>query len=265
VGGDDALLLLLQRLGDESGHRELKDAPLLFFGWSATASFGTTFAELHPDRTIGIIRYHSHRRGMTENLSVLKSIPTLIIAGGKDETAGVQDAEALWASGRAVRAPWTFAIEPNATHGDERVLFRTADNLLAPWITAVVGVDTEPVDVLVGQLADYLRGRLILPGRRASVADDDKPIAFGDPSAYKRFELFEERDIDTRLRDDEGPSKRNDDGRALHLRLKFLSSPFGPRIEIRLWSELGGRKPDLCSFFWGPLDCFCLSSLLLLF
>jgi hypothetical protein len=64
------------------------------------------------------------------------------------------------------------------------------------------GMNTEPVDVLVGQVADGTRGQLILPGRRASTADDDKPIAFGDPSADKRFELFEERDIDTRLRDD---------------------------------------------------------------
>jgi hypothetical protein len=138
VGGDDALLLLLQRLGNESGHRELKDAPLLFFGWSATASFGTTFAELHPDRTIAFIRYHTHRRGMTANLDVLKNIPALIIAGGKDETAGVQDAEEFWASGRAVGAPWTFAIEPNATHGDEDVLYKTANDLVTPWIAAVL-------------------------------------------------------------------------------------------------------------------------------
>jgi hypothetical protein len=138
VGGDDALLLLLQRLGNESGHRELKDASLLFFGWSATASFGTSFAEVHPERTIAFIRYHTHRRGMNSNLDALKKIPALIIAGGKDETAGVEDAEALWASGRAVGAPWTFAIEPNSNHGDEDVLSKTVDDLITPWIAAVL-------------------------------------------------------------------------------------------------------------------------------
>jgi hypothetical protein len=154
VGGDDALLQLLQRLGNESSHRELKDAPLLFFGWSATASFGTTFAELHPDRTIAFIRYHTNRRGMTANLDVLKNIPALIIAGGKDETAGVQDAEALWASGRAVGAPWTFAIEPNANHGDEDVLYKTADDLLTPWIAAVLRERLAPNTTKLKPLAE---------------------------------------------------------------------------------------------------------------
>jgi hypothetical protein len=135
---NDALLLLLQRLGNESGHRELKEAPLLFFGWSATASFGTSFAEVHPERTIAFIRYHTHRRGMTANLDILKKIPALMIAGGKDETAGVEDAQALWTSGRAVGAPWTFAIEPNSDHGDEDILHNTVDDLVTPWIAAVI-------------------------------------------------------------------------------------------------------------------------------
>src|SRR5205807_1336212 len=34
LGGDDALLLLLQRLSQESRHQELSDAPFLFWGHS---------------------------------------------------------------------------------------------------------------------------------------------------------------------------------------------------------------------------------------
>jgi hypothetical protein len=50
AGGADALLVMLRRLGEESAHEELKDVPLVLWGWSAPASFGTTFAELYPER-----------------------------------------------------------------------------------------------------------------------------------------------------------------------------------------------------------------------
>jgi hypothetical protein len=139
VGGADALLLLLQRLGDESAHREMKDAPLLFWGWSNAASFGTTFAEQYPDRTAAFIRYHTHLRGLPVNMKVLKNIPALLIAGGKDETAGTDDAASLFRGGRSGGAPWTFAIEPDATHGSsEDTFFRSGKELIIPWIEAVL-------------------------------------------------------------------------------------------------------------------------------
>lgn len=118
-GGGDALLRILQRLGEDSGHEELKNAPLVLWGWSAPASFGTTFAELYPGRTVAFIRYHTHRRGMPMNMKVLRFVPALLIAGSKDEQAGTADAEELWKSGRSVGAPWTFAVEPRAIHASE--------------------------------------------------------------------------------------------------------------------------------------------------
>ena len=136
-GGAEALLVILQRLGQDSAHKELKDAPLLFWGWSAAASFGTTFAEIYPERTVALIRYHSHLRGLSPNLKVLKNIPALLIAGGKDEIAGTEDAETLWKSARSAGAPWTFAIEPAAAHGSEDS-FVSSQALMLPWIAAVI-------------------------------------------------------------------------------------------------------------------------------
>lgn len=139
LGGGEALLRALEHLGRDSSRPELAQAPLLFFGWSATADFGTTFAELNPKRTIGFIRYHTHRRGVPADIGVLRTIPALLIAGAKDETAGVEDAETLWRRGRSARAPWTFAVEPDATHGDSTELFfRSAAALMVPWVAAVV-------------------------------------------------------------------------------------------------------------------------------
>lgn len=138
AGGGDALLLLLRRFAEETGHRELRDAPMLFWGWSAAASFGTTFGALHPERTVGFIRYHTHRRGLSEDVQRLKQTPSLLIAGGKDETAGVEDAQAFFKVGRGAGAPWALAIEPNAPHFSPEVHALTAKQLVIPWIAAVL-------------------------------------------------------------------------------------------------------------------------------
>jgi hypothetical protein len=137
AGGADALLAILQRLAEQSGHPELKYAPLLHWGGSAGAGFGTTFAQLHPERTIAFIRYHAHLRDWSPNIKVLKDIPALLIAGGNDETAGTEDAERLWKNGRSVGAPWTFAVEPGAPHRDDQTLV-DSQQLIIPWIAAVL-------------------------------------------------------------------------------------------------------------------------------
>jgi hypothetical protein len=142
----DALFLILRRLGEESAHSELEDAPLLFLGFSATASFGTTFSELYPERTVAFIRYHTHRRGLQADLRALRNIPALLIAGGRDQTAGTEDAETFWKSGRSAGAPWTFAIEPGATHGGEEN-FVSSHALIIPWIAAVLAQRLEPGSV----------------------------------------------------------------------------------------------------------------------
>lgn len=143
LGGGDGLLTVLRQLATESNHPELRDVPLAFWGWSAAAGFGPTFAKQHPQRTLTFIQYHTHQRGIRVDLNVSKSIPALLLAGGKDTTAGVEDAETLWKSGRAIGAPWTFVMEPNVPHGmtdgNTGIEFITNSNrLMIPWLTAVV-------------------------------------------------------------------------------------------------------------------------------
>jgi len=139
VGGANAVLSLLERLGGESGHLEVRDAPVVFWAWSSAASFGTTFAELYPERTVAFVRYHTHLRGLPADIQVLRKIPALLIAGGKDDNAGTDDATTLFKSGRSARAPWTFAIEPNATHGDsEEIFMQSSEDLIFPWVVGVI-------------------------------------------------------------------------------------------------------------------------------
>ena len=126
---------------------------MLLWGWSATASFATTFAELYPERTVAFIRYHTHLRGLSPDLIVLKNIPGLFIAGGNDELAGTEDAETFWRRGRSAGAPWTFAVEPNGTHGSEEGVV-SSHELILPWIAAVVRLriasTAEPLRLLSG-------------------------------------------------------------------------------------------------------------------
>jgi dienelactone hydrolase len=138
AGGGSALLKLVDQFAKESGHPELREAGMMFWGFSASASFGTTFAALYPERTIGVIRYHTHRRDLVVDLERIKSVPALLVAGGMDQTAGVDDAEQFWKAGRAAGAPWTFAVEPAASHSSQEIQRMTARDLTVPWIAAVL-------------------------------------------------------------------------------------------------------------------------------
>ena len=136
IGGAEALGAVLRELARQSGRPELQEAKLLLWGHSAAGSFVTTFAALQPTRTIGVVRYHSHSRGLPLDLKTISRIPALIFAGEKDTTAGVEDSEALWRSGRALQAPWTLAIEPGVPHGSPEAL-KKANDLALPWVRAV--------------------------------------------------------------------------------------------------------------------------------
>jgi len=136
AGAADAFLTLLDRLAEESGHQELKSAPMLFWGHSAAGSFGPTFAALHPARTIAFVRYHSHQRGLPLDMKVVTQIPALLFAGRNDETAGMEDTQELWKSGRSMGAPWTFVLRSDAPHFSVEAL-KKANDMAIPWITAV--------------------------------------------------------------------------------------------------------------------------------
>lgn len=136
-GGAEALLKMLDEFARQSGRSELRHAKLLLWGHSAAGSFGPTFAAMHPERTIGFVRYHSHSRGLPLDLKTIARIPGLIFAGEKDTTAGVEDSEHLWKSGRALQAPWTFAVAPGAPHGSPEAV-KKANDLAIPWIRSVI-------------------------------------------------------------------------------------------------------------------------------
>jgi len=141
-GSDVALFTVLTRLAGESSHQELAAVPLLFWAHSAAGPFGPTFAALHPERTIAFVGYHSGGAGQGggrgADIKVISQIPALLFANGGEEDPGlVNMRESFWKRGRELGAPWTFAVEPGATHGDAEDL-KKANALLLPWVTAVL-------------------------------------------------------------------------------------------------------------------------------
>lgn len=137
LGGADSLVSILRRLAIESRHPELADVPLLFWGHSSAGPFGATFAAQHPERTIAFVRYHSGN--VSADLKIVSKIPALFLVGANDTNfpQAAIDAENLWKSGRSQGAPWTWAIEPEATHGDLRDVEK-ANILVIPWVRAVL-------------------------------------------------------------------------------------------------------------------------------
>jgi hypothetical protein len=144
-GGADGLRQLVRQFATDADHQALAQAPFIFWGHSAAGPFGAGFAALHPERTIAFIRYHSGPMAGGEVPSMTR-VPALFLVGGKDAATGapggwippgVEGAKALWQFGRSGKAPWTFALDPNADHGSPEGLAR-ANALVVPWIAAVV-------------------------------------------------------------------------------------------------------------------------------
>jgi pimeloyl-ACP methyl ester carboxylesterase len=123
----ETVLRMLQQFARESGHPELQDVPLLFWGHSRAGNFGADFAALHPQRTIGFVLYQS--AGGNREWARLTNTPVLLI--------GADNELAMWKRGRIVGEPWTFVREPDGEHGD-RARFQKAHPVLFPWIAAVI-------------------------------------------------------------------------------------------------------------------------------
>jgi hypothetical protein len=136
AGGADGLSALLDYLARESGRGELTDAPLLFWGHSGGAVFGLTFAAIRPERTIGFVAYQTWavRPGDVKTLS---RVPALVFADRESGMAAVTDMGDQWRAGRAAGAPWTFALQRDAPHGNLDYMKR-ANELTIPWMGAIL-------------------------------------------------------------------------------------------------------------------------------
>jgi hypothetical protein len=164
VGGARGLVSLLDSLAALSGHEALTRVPLIIWGFSAAGNFGVTFAAAHPGRTAAFVRYHSSLRDLPVDIGRLVGIPALILAGERDDVAGVEDSEQFWLAGRAQGAPWTYVLEPGAEHYAAPEDFNHSVELQIAWVEAVLrqrigpGGELQGIGPRVGLLGDHATG-----------------------------------------------------------------------------------------------------------
>ena len=141
LGGDSALFTALRIAGERTGHPELQSVGIVFFGLSASGNFGLTFAGLHPNRTIGYIRYHSHLRGLRVDTATLTQIPSLTIVGAKDAADIAQDSRALWRTLRVRGAPAAYVSHLGQPHASIDGLVE-AGKAMRLWTESVIDLRT---------------------------------------------------------------------------------------------------------------------------
>lgn len=131
-GSGKALLTAIDHLASASKHPELAHAPLLFWGHSAGGQFGYGMVCFAPDR---VIAFASIKGGVYLSTPVADTllVPGLFIVGEQDEVIRAMNITWLFEAGRAKRAPWCLAFEPQEGHG----LGRTQE-LVMPFFRAVL-------------------------------------------------------------------------------------------------------------------------------
>jgi hypothetical protein len=126
----------MHRFARESRHPELGDAPFLFGGWSAQSAFGPSFALLHPERTVGFIRYHYG--GFPNEVERLKGIPALMFLAAQDNPETLKLATTLFDQARPLSAPWAMVVQSGAHHEIRAPEIEAAARLTMLWIEAVL-------------------------------------------------------------------------------------------------------------------------------
>jgi hypothetical protein len=143
LGGDAALFDALRIAGERTGHPELNGVGIVFFGLSASGNFGLTFAGRHLDRTIGLIRYHSHLQGIGVDTAALARIPSLTIVGANDAPGIARDSRALWRALRLRAAPAAYVSHVGQPHVSIDGLVE-AGMAMRSWTEAVIDQRTSP-------------------------------------------------------------------------------------------------------------------------
>ena len=115
-GSGDALLLILTRFAEKSGHAELSKVPLLFWGFSAGGEYSYEFACWKPERVIafivnkGGIYYTALASEETQN------VPAIFFVGQNDLEFRTIVVKGIFTANRRFGALWTFTDEPDLGH-----------------------------------------------------------------------------------------------------------------------------------------------------
>jgi dienelactone hydrolase len=137
-GPGRALFVGLQQLATATNHPELATHKIVLYGFSAAGVLATTMTNYAPQSILGAVAYAPGSAYV--DLDDVKpspasaAIPVLILANAKDTAAGTTRGYSYFQRGRALNAPWAFAVQNGVGHCCN---LSTRDVIL-PWMAAVL-------------------------------------------------------------------------------------------------------------------------------
>lgn len=105
----------IDHLAKQAGHPELSKAPLALWGHSAGSNISGVYSLKNPRRVIGVVSIKGPS-GPGDFSPPKGEIPYLVALGQKDKPEWVSDATKCYEKGRAARAAWALALNPNEGH-----------------------------------------------------------------------------------------------------------------------------------------------------
>lgn len=115
-GSGQAMLDVLNKLADKSGHPELKEAPLAFWGMSAGGEFNYEFACWKPERVISFIVNKGGVYYTALASEATRKVPGVFLTGEIDNPYRNEIVEGIFSVNRRFGAQWIFAEEPGQGH-----------------------------------------------------------------------------------------------------------------------------------------------------
>lgn len=122
AGSGQALLDALTDLAGQSGHPELADAPLAFWGMSAGGQFNYEFACWRPERTIAFVLNKGGIYYTALAPQAARDVPGILFVGEKDSPFRNGIINGIFSMNRRANALWALTVEPDAVHEVARSL-----------------------------------------------------------------------------------------------------------------------------------------------
>ena len=136
-----ALFAAVDQLANQSGHVELKTAPIILLGFSGAGSLTGRLVAYAPKRIAAAILANA---GQFEPLGLdtiqlpaeSLAVPELILVGGTDDHVGTERAYDYFSKYHAQGAPWLFLVQNNVPH----CCVVNAKEIMLNWLREVLKV-----------------------------------------------------------------------------------------------------------------------------
>jgi pimeloyl-ACP methyl ester carboxylesterase len=116
MGSGQALLDALTEFATLSGHAEVADVPLAFWGFSAGGQFSYEFTCWRPDRVIAFVLNKGGIYFTALASEAARNVPGILFIGDKDSKFRNDIINGIFAVNRRAGARWALITEPDAVH-----------------------------------------------------------------------------------------------------------------------------------------------------